>query len=70
MATRARREDGLPTAATPAASRRSLSDVCLELRSKVDAFLAEEPETAQLRRVQAQLRLSMAVVDEALERYP
>jgi hypothetical protein len=47
----------------------SLQDVCLELRERVDAFLAEEPETPLLRNVQAQLRVSMGVVEEALGRY-
>jgi len=48
---------------------RSLHDVCLELRERVDAFLAEKPETPLLRNVQAQLRVSMGVVEEALGRY-
>jgi hypothetical protein len=54
-------------AADPGA--RSLRDVCLELRERVDAFLAEEPETSLLREVQARLRVSMGVVEEALQRY-
>lgn len=48
---------------------RSLYDVCLELRERVDAFLAEEPERPLLRNVQAQLRVSMGVVEEALGRH-
>jgi FAD synthetase len=48
---------------------RSLHDVCLELRGKVDAFLAEKPETPLLRSVQVRLRVSMGVVEDALERY-
>ncbi|KAF9874445.1 FAD synthetase [Colletotrichum karsti] len=48
---------------------RSFYDVCVELRDKVDAFLAEEPKTSVLRNVQEQLRVSMGVVDEALARY-
>lgn len=48
---------------------RTLQDVCLELRERIDAFLAEEPETPLLRNVQAQLRVSMGVVEEALGRY-
>ncbi|KAI5928294.1 hypothetical protein F4810DRAFT_647830 [Camillea tinctor] len=54
-----------PSNSTP----RSLYDVCRELREKVDAFLAEEPETSLLRNVQAQVRVSMGVVEEALSRY-
>ncbi|TDZ47641.1 putative FAD synthase [Colletotrichum trifolii] len=48
---------------------RSFHDVCIEFREKVDAFLAEEPKTTVLRGVQDQLRTSMKVVDEALDRY-
>ncbi|KAK5994049.1 FAD synthase [Cladobotryum mycophilum] len=51
-------------------SPRSLRDVCLEMRDKVDAFLAEEQETQLLRGVQEQLRISMGVVEEALAKYP
>lgn len=47
----------------------SLHDVCLELRERVDTFLAQEPETPLLRDMQAQLRVSMGVVEEAFERY-
>ncbi|GKT52270.1 uncharacterized protein ColSpa_12451 [Colletotrichum spaethianum] len=48
---------------------RSFHDVCDELRHRVDAFLAEEQKTEVLRNVQAQLRVSMGVVEEALARY-
>jgi hypothetical protein len=48
---------------------RSLHDVCLQLKERVDAFLAEEPERPLLRNVQAQLRVSMGVVEEALGRH-
>jgi len=48
---------------------RSLRDKCLELRDKVEAFIAEEPETQLLRDVQSQVRKSIEVVDEALKRY-
>ncbi|GJD04709.1 phosphoadenosine phosphosulfate reductase [Colletotrichum higginsianum IMI 349063] len=47
----------------------SFHDVCNELRQRVDAFLAEDQKTEVLRNVQAQLRVSMAVVEEALARY-
>ncbi|KAF4869941.1 putative FAD synthase [Colletotrichum siamense] len=47
----------------------SFHDVCVELRDKVDAFLAEDPKTDVLRNVQEQLRVSMGVVDEALATY-
>ncbi|KAF4914766.1 FAD synthase [Colletotrichum fructicola] len=48
---------------------RSFHDVCVELRDKVDAFLAEDPKTDVLRNVQEQLRVSMGVVNEALATY-
>ncbi|TQN68962.1 putative FAD synthase [Colletotrichum shisoi] len=47
----------------------SFHDVCDELRQRVDAFLAEDQKTEVLRNVQAQLRVSMAVVEDALARY-
>ncbi|GKT97449.1 phosphoadenosine phosphosulfate reductase [Colletotrichum tofieldiae] len=50
-------------------SPRSFYDVCDELRLRVDAFLAEDQNTEVLRNVQAQLRVSMGVVEEALARY-
>lgn len=56
-----------PQSAEPAP--RSLRDVCLAMRDKVDAFLAEEQDTPLLRSVQAQLRVSMGVVEEALAKY-
>ncbi|OHX00318.1 phosphoadenosine phosphosulfate reductase [Colletotrichum incanum] len=50
-------------------SPRSFYDVCDELRLRVDAFLAEDQKAELLRNVQAQLRVSMGVVEEALARY-
>jgi hypothetical protein len=47
----------------------SLYNVCLEVRKKVDSFLAEEPETALLRNVQGRVREAIGVVDEAFQRY-
>lgn len=54
---------------TQAPPPRSLRDKCIEIKDKVDAFLAEDPDTQILRDVQAQLRVSIEVVEEALERY-
>jgi len=48
---------------------RSLHTVCLKLNEKINSFLAEEPQTPLLRSAQAQLRVSMGVVEEALEKY-
>ncbi|PNP39253.1 hypothetical protein TGAMA5MH_08671 [Trichoderma gamsii] len=47
----------------------SLYDACVAMRDKVDAFLAEEMTAPLLRRAQEQVRISVQVVDEALERY-
>jgi hypothetical protein len=48
---------------------RSFHAVCVELRERIDAFLSEKPQTPLLRNVQAQLRVSMGVVEEALGKY-
>ncbi|KAL6878642.1 hypothetical protein J3F83DRAFT_768008 [Trichoderma novae-zelandiae] len=53
----------------PGPAHGSLYDACVAMRDKVDAFLAEEPATALLRRAQEQARVSVRVVEEALERY-
>lgn len=47
----------------------SLYEACVAMRDKVDAFLAEEMTAPLLRRAQEQVRISVQVVDEALERY-
>lgn len=47
----------------------SLYEACVAMRDKVDAFLAEEMTAPLLRRAQEQVRVSVQVVDEALERY-
>jgi hypothetical protein len=47
----------------------SMYEACLAMRDKVDAFLAEEPTAPLLRRVQEQVRISVQVTEEALERY-
>ncbi|KAI9896511.1 hypothetical protein N3K66_008683 [Trichothecium roseum] len=49
---------------------RSLYDACVDLRDRVDAFLAEEdPGSEMLKGVQRQLRISMQVVEEVLAKY-
>ncbi|TPX07357.1 uncharacterized protein E0L32_002173 [Thyridium curvatum] len=58
----------IPDAAAAAASR-SLEHVCLELRDKVDAFLNQKASTPLLSQVQDQLRISIGVVEDALNRY-
>lgn len=56
-----------PAAAAPESL--SLRQVCLELQAKVDAFLAQEAETAILKGVQSHAREAISVINEALERY-
>ncbi|KAI0459713.1 phosphoadenosine phosphosulfate reductase [Xylaria acuta] len=48
---------------------RSLYDVCLEIRNKVDDFLAEDHRGSTLQDVQARVREAIGVVDEAFQRY-
>ncbi|KYK58810.1 FAD synthetase [Drechmeria coniospora] len=48
---------------------RPLRDVCLRMGAKVDAFLAQEPESELLRNVRLRLRASVEVVAEALDKY-
>lgn len=47
----------------------SLHGVCLDLWEKVETFLAEKTDAPLLQNVQAQLRISIGVVEAALERY-
>ncbi|RYP93308.1 hypothetical protein DL770_000597 [Monosporascus sp. CRB-9-2] len=47
----------------------SLEALCRELKAKVDGFLARETEDPVLRSTQAQVRVGLGVVDEALRRY-
>ncbi|RYO99934.1 hypothetical protein DL764_006643 [Monosporascus ibericus] len=47
----------------------SLETLCRELKTKVDGFLARETEDPVLRSTQAQVRVGLGVVDEALRRY-
>ncbi|RYO76000.1 hypothetical protein DL762_009867 [Monosporascus cannonballus] len=47
----------------------SLEALCRELKTKVDGFLARETDDPVLRSTQAQVRVGLGVVDEALRRY-
>ncbi|KAK3112595.1 3'-phosphoadenosine 5'-phosphosulfate sulfotransferase [Teratosphaeriaceae sp. CCFEE 6253] len=47
----------------------ALPELCAGIHERVDAFLKSEPATERLRRVQEQSRLSLKVLEEALERY-
>lgn len=59
--------DASPTTTPDAQS--ALYDVCDALKDKLEAFLAEEPETELLRNVQARLRVSMELTEESLRKY-
>ncbi|KAI0967653.1 phosphoadenosine phosphosulfate reductase [Xylaria arbuscula] len=62
--------NGNPAGADSASSsHRSLKDICLEVRKKVDGFLAETPSNPLLRDLQARVRQTIGVVDEAFQRY-
>src|SRR5688572_22889524 len=47
----------------------SLEALCRDLKAKVDGFLARETDDPVLRSTQAQVRVGLGVVDEALRRY-
>ncbi|MCJ1369001.1 hypothetical protein MMC20_000208 [Loxospora ochrophaea] len=47
----------------------TLPTLCSSLRAQVNAFLQEDVPTERLKRVQAQTRISLSVIQEALRRY-
>lgn len=47
----------------------SLRDLCAKLHLQVTAFLQENVETERLKAVQAQVRHSLAVIQEAFDTY-
>jgi FAD synthetase len=57
------------SALTRGSSTRTLPQICFELQAKIDAFLCEETEDDVLCGVQSQVKVSMAVIQEALRRY-
>ncbi|EHA55194.1 hypothetical protein MCOR27_007517 [Pyricularia oryzae] len=62
--------NGAANAASDAPAQRSLRDVCNDAQRKVAAFLSEpDPGSEILRAVQRQVRISLDVVDKALEEY-
>lgn len=50
-------------------SKESLHQLCSQFHEKISAFLASTPETELLRQVQHQTKISLQVVQEALQRY-
>ncbi|KAI0490089.1 phosphoadenosine phosphosulfate reductase [Xylaria cf. heliscus] len=62
--------DSYPANSEPAGSSPcSLRDICLEIRNKVDGFLAEDHRGTILQDVQARVREAVGVVDEAFQHY-
>jgi hypothetical protein len=59
----------LPLVNGASAAKRSLQEVCQDLRDRIDTFLNEEQSTELLKQVQQQLRISMGVVEDALTEY-
>lgn len=47
----------------------SLPLICTKVNERLEAFLASEPKTERLRGVQEQSRLSLRIIEEALEKY-
>jgi hypothetical protein len=47
----------------------SLPTICAQIHDRLEAFLTSEPTTGRLRGVQEQSRLSLRIIDEALQRY-
>lgn len=47
----------------------ALREICTKLHSQVTAFLQKDVETERLKAVQAQTRRSLAVIQEALDKY-
>lgn len=47
----------------------ALPELCAQVHARVAAFLRTEPGTERLRNVQQQSRLSLRILEEALDRY-
>ncbi|MCJ1351230.1 MAG: 3'-phosphoadenosine 5'-phosphosulfate sulfotransferase [Icmadophila ericetorum] len=47
----------------------SLRSLCLNLHNRIEAFLLEDVKTERLRKVQAQTKISLGAIQEALQRY-
>ncbi|KAI7434040.1 hypothetical protein KC364_g15028, partial [Hortaea werneckii] len=47
----------------------ALPELCAQVHARVAAFLRTEPATERLRNVQQQSRLSLRILEEALDRY-
>jgi len=61
--------NGVSKSVSAAPDAQTLPEVCDVLRRKVTAFLEERTGDKMLRNVQGQVKISMAVIEEALSRY-
>ncbi|EXJ55255.1 hypothetical protein A1O7_08181 [Cladophialophora yegresii CBS 114405] len=57
------------SSSNPASATHSLRDICAVLHGQVDAFLSAAPEDDVTRRTQKQTRISMQVIEKALNDY-
>lgn len=63
-------EDASPSSATtPASPKRSLEAVCDDLHRQVTAFLSRPPDSELVRKVQEQTRVSIGIIEKALNDY-
>ncbi|KAI5837607.1 hypothetical protein DFP73DRAFT_575895 [Morchella snyderi] len=62
-------QNGATTHVRSAEQKESLHQLCSQLHEKISAFLASTPETELLRQVQHQTKISLQVIQEALQRY-
>lgn len=47
----------------------SLPIICAQVHDRLETFLASKPKTERIRAVQEQSRLSLRIIEEALEKY-
>ncbi|PVI03513.1 adenine nucleotide alpha hydrolases-like protein [Periconia macrospinosa] len=63
------RDVDVPTSPLVPPTPLPFSDVCARIHDRVDAFLNQNHASERLKSLQAQIRLSLQVIAEALERY-
>lgn len=62
-------EFGYTAANSNSEQQHSLPAVCAQVHQLLETFLASEPRNERLRGVQEQSRLSLRIIEEALDRY-
>lgn len=58
-----------PATASSTQHLQSLADVCADLNQRVTSFLTASPESEVVKRTQEQTRISIKVIEKALEDY-